>query len=539
MNKTYAQVVFENFRKHRLGFASLFVILIFCFIGIYAPLLASSKPLVVNYDGIWYFPLFRYLFFTGFYTKPLDIFFNLFMFTVPLLILIYFIVMPKKIRSVLMGSVLILQLILFTWIITSRSMDPAQDPKLNYMRMEASKNQKGIHSFEFDLKYMTPYKKLNLLLNYLQLKDQNERLSDISEEYKLKAIHSLVEMAARDERALLLSQGVLLQDLPNIEELKKQGWRKISADELKAKTQIPTLWNINLENQHQQIIRLKEELTQNPKNLITQASLKYIEDKDKWLTGESAKIRFRVMPLVRDFHFEEDAGGEQSLNQYLPWWELSRTNRKDLVAALIFGVRVSLVVGILAVGLSLIISVPIGAFAGYYGGTFDIIVSRLLEVLEAMPTFFMLLMIIAITQSKSIFLVIAMIGLFGWTGFSRYIRGEFFKQRNLPYVESCHALGFSDAHIMFSQILPNAIPPLLTLLPFAMMGAITSEAGLSFLGLGEEGSASWGVLMDEGRSAFPAESYLLWPPAILLTILLVAIALVGDGLRDAIDPKMR
>ena len=100
-------------------------------------------------------------------------------------------------------------------------------------------------------------------------------------------------------------------------------------------------------------------------------------------------------------------------------------------------------------------------------------------------------------------------------------------------------MGFSDRYIMFSHILPNAIPPLLALVPFAVMGAITSEAGLSFLGLGEEGSGSWGVLMDEGRTAFPAESYLLWPPAILLTIFLVAIAIMGDTLRDALDPKLR
>ena len=100
-------------------------------------------------------------------------------------------------------------------------------------------------------------------------------------------------------------------------------------------------------------------------------------------------------------------------------------------------------------------------------------------------------------------------------------------------------MGFKDRRIIFTHILPNAIPPVLTLLPFAVMAAITSEAGLSFLGLGEEGSCSWGVLMDEGRAAFPGESYLLWPPAILLTLLLVAIALVGDATRDAIDPKMQ
>ena len=198
------------------------------------------------------------------------------------------------------------------------------------------------------------------------------------------------------------------------------------------------------------------------------------------------------MPLLSHFHWEDDAGGDQSLNQIVPWWELTRINHKDLLAALIFGVRISLIVGLAAVALALVIGIPIGALAGYYGGKLDILVSRLLEIWEAMPTFFMLLMVVAITQSKSIFIVIGVIGFFGWTGFSRYIRGEFFKQRNLPYVEACHALGFRNSYIIFSHILPNAIPPVLTLLPFAIMGAITSEAGLSFLGLGEENSCSLG-----------------------------------------------
>ncbi|MFI5344665.1 MAG: ABC transporter permease, partial [Chlamydiales bacterium] len=257
----------------------------------------------------------------------------------------------------------------------------------------------------------------------------------------------------------------------------------------------------------------------------------------RWLEEQAKKADWMVMPLVRPFHWEDDAGGEQALNQYLPWWDLTRINRKDLVAALIFGVRISLVVGFLAVGLSLLLGIPIGAFAGYYGGVFDIIVSRLIEIWESMPVFFMLLLVVAVMQSKSIFIVIAVIGIFGWTGFSRYIRGEFFKQKGLGYVESCKSIGYHDSRIIFRHILPNASPPLLTLLPFAIMGAITAEAGLSFLGLGEEGSCSWGVLMDEGRSAFPGEAYLLWPPAIFLTILLVAIALIGDALRDHLDPK--
>jgi peptide/nickel transport system permease protein len=283
---------------------------------------------------------------------------------------------------------------------------------------------------------------------------------------------------------------------------------------------------------------MKKAKAGSPAYMQAQAREQFLLDRRAWLEEQTDNIGIIIMPLIRNFHWEDDAGGEQGLNQFLPWWELTRINRKDLTAALIFGVRISLVVGILAVGIALIIGVPIGALAGYYGGTFDIIVSRLLEIWEAMPTFFMLLLVVAMTQTKSIFIVVAVIGIFGWTGFSRYIRGEFFKQRNLGYVEASRAQGFRNPHIIYSQILPNAIPPLLTLLPFAIMGAITGEAGLSFLGLGEEGSCSWGVLMDEGRTAFPGESYLLWPPAILLTVLLVSFALVGDALRDVLDPKM-
>lgn len=539
MNQTYVQSVIENFKKHRLAKLSFFIIIAFCLVGIYAPFLASSKPLVVNYDGIWYFPLFRYLFFKGFYTKSLDLFFNLLMFTLPLMLLsYYFFKKQRKIFISLISTLLLFQFGLFFYFVMAKPKDPSQDKALIKERNTALKDLKE-PTFPFDLKYMTPYKKLNLLLNNYLLQKQNKRLEIYSPGFEKDALRHVMENAARDKRASLLRSGVSPDKLPSPQELQTLGISEISSEMIKAKTQIPTLWNTNQENTRQKIAELHQELQENPNNLAAKASLEYIQDKDNWLNEESKKISFILMPLIRDFHFEDDAGGEQNLNQHLPWWELSRINRKDLVAALIFGIRVSLVVGILAVGLSLLISIPIGSYSGYYGGTFDIMTSRLVEVLDAMPTFFMLLMIIAITQSKSIFLVISMIGLFGWTGFSRYIRGEFLKQRNLSYVQSCHALGFSNSYIMFSHILPNAIPPLLTLLPFAMMSAITAEAGLSFLGLGEEGSTSWGVLMDEGRSAFPAESYLLWPPAILLTTLLVSIALVGDGLRDAIDPKMR
>lgn len=498
-------MVWNRFYAHRLGRWALYVVIAFCLCGIYAPFLASSKPLLVlDTDNSIYFPLFRYLFYRGFFTKRLDIFFNLLMFTLPLLI---FSIWKWKgfARTIAVSSIIVGHLLAFIYFSYFPARNPAYDPILYQERSQAIK-QTGLGkpvSWDFDLRYMTPYEKLNLILRYRQRKIEHEQLLPYYDRY------------AETVRTKLRSAG---HDSP---------------------VSLPTLWQVEHDHETQEVSRLQKLIAAGKDNDDDKMTLQYIVDRRAWLEKQSADIKWIVMPLLSSYHWEDDAGGQQALNRYVPWWHLTRINRKDLLSALIFGIRVSLTVGIASVVIALCIGLPIGAFAGYYGGKFDIVVSRLLEIWEAMPVFFMLLMVVAILQSKSIFLVTLVIGFFGWTQMSRYVRGEFFKQRNLPYVEACHALGFGDNYTMFKHILPNAIPPVLTLLPFAIMGAITSEAGLSFLGLGEEGSCSWGVLMDEGRTAFPAESYLLWPPAILLTILLVAIAIVGDSLRDTLDPKLQ
>lgn len=561
---SYWKIVWHQFCQHRIGLIALIVVLLFCLMGIYAPFLASSKPLIVSYGGDWYFPLFRYLFYRGFFTKRLDLFYNLLIFSLPLFILAWTLLKNRTIRLIVLVGIVFLHFIGFIYIAFKTPQDPEANPQLTAKRQKYIQNvllKKKVNSllsppvlfsWEDELNTMTPYAKLNLLLKYIQKKEQEERLSPYAPAYTAQR--------------------------------KKEGDTQ--------KTKMPTLWNLSKENEKQEIVRqqaiLDKYMNEYPqakslmqllhqqcqpfpylKNITpwmmcdflvklsaqdkktfeiadqtvnkyeqAEARLKFIENKNTWLEAESLKLKYEVMPLIRPFHWEDDAGGSQNMNRVIPWWELTRINRKDMVAALIFGVRISLTVGLTAVAIALMIGIPIGAMSGYYGGKIDIITYRLIEIWESMPTFFMLLMIIAFLQNKSIFIVVGIIGFFGWTGFSRFVRGEFFRQKQLPYVEACRAMGFNDSYIMFSHLLPNAIPPLLTLVPFAIMGAITSEAGLSFLGLGEEGSCSWGVLMDEGRTAFPAESYLLWPPAILLTIFLVSIALVGDALRDAMDPKL-
>lgn len=498
---SYWYRTWRQFRKHYLGVAALYVVILFVLAAVYAPFLASSKPIFVIYDGEAYFPLFRYLFYTGFFTKALDIFFNLFIVTLPLFCLAIWIrKYHRKSGTIAIYTILLGHFLAFFFIEYFPPNDPAGDSVLNQERHKFLVEHPGqVMDWKTELNFMDPYAKLNLLVQQKNREEQNAEFLPYQEAYA-----------------------------------------KISPE---GKKTLPTLWQVEQDHINEEMHNIEEVIKRAeasgkkaPKN--AEDRLKKLQDKRQWINEQTAQLHWEIMPLLSHYHWQDDAGGQEALNRYVPWWQLTRINRKDLLSALIFGIRISIIVGIAAVGLALLIGIPVGAFAGYYGGTCDIIVSRLLEIWESMPTFFMLLMIVAVLQNKSIFLVIAAIGLFGWTGFSRYIRGEFFKQRSLPYVEACHALGFKDGYIMFKQILPNAIPPVLALLPFAIMGAITSEAGLSFLGLGEEGSCSWGVLMDEGRTAFPAESYLLWPPAILLTIFLVAIALVGDSLRDAIDPKL-
>lgn len=499
MIESYQQRIWRQFSKRKIGVIALFIVFLFCLVGIYAPFLASSKPFFVIYDNEIYFPLFRYLFYSGFYTKRLDIFFNLMIFTFPLMLLAIIFLKKKPLaRLIAILVVITAQIIAFTYFAFFSTSDPATDPELNAQKYEATKKDPALNNdWNAQLKYMTPYGKLNMLLRYKNLKQHHDTLMQYYPAYT----------AAGNERS------------------------------------IPSLWQRENDHENTLLEQIKTTMEQNKPGTSqydnAAARLKYIEQRKQWLEEESKKIKWDFMPLLSSFHWEDDAGGQLTFNKFLPWWHYTRINGKNLLAGLIFGVRISIVVGMVSVFIALMIGIPIGALAGFYGGKFDIVVSRLLEVWESMPAFFMLLMVVAILQSKSIFLVIGAIGLFGWTSFSRYIRGEFFKQRNLPYVEAGKALGFRDSYIIFKHILPNAIPPVLALMPFAIMGAITAEAGLSFLGLGEEGSTSWGVLMDEGRSAFPENSYLLWPPATLLTILLVAIALVGDDLRDALDPKLQ
>ena len=225
---------------------------------------------------------------------------------------------------------------------------------------------------------------------------------------------------------------------------------------------------------------------------------------------------------------------DPSLGHWLGTDKLGR----DVMAGIIHGSRISLSVGFVSVGISLTIGVSLGALAGFFGSWADLVISRLFELMLAIPTFFLLITIAAV-MPPSIFLTMAIIGLTSWVGIGRFTRNEFLKIRNLDYVTAAVALGVSSRSVMFRHILPNALAPVMVSVVLGVAAAILVESSLSFLGIGVPADlVTWGSILNEARSNTFAWWLAVFPgAAIFVTVL--AYYMVGEGLRDALDPRLR
>jgi peptide/nickel transport system permease protein len=213
-------------------------------------------------------------------------------------------------------------------------------------------------------------------------------------------------------------------------------------------------------------------------------------------------------------------------------------NGEDVLARMIYGTRISMSVGIVAVSIYIVIGVVMGAIAGYFGGAVDIVISRIIEIVLLFPAFFLILTIVAF-WGKSIFIIMVVIGITGWPTVARLIRGEVLKQRSLDYTLAAQALGASHRRILFRHILKNSLSPALVTIPFGIAGAIITEAGLSVLGFGVEPPApSWGDLLQKAQENYH-NWWLVVVPSIAIFITVTVFNLVGSGLRDAMDPRLR
>mgnify|MGYP001067688812 CR=1 FL=1 len=211
---------------------------------------------------------------------------------------------------------------------------------------------------------------------------------------------------------------------------------------------------------------------------------------------------------------------------------------RDVLARMIYGTRISLTIGFLAVGIYLSIGIVVGSLAGYFGGKTDVLVSRVIEVIMLFPSFFLILILVAMI-GPSIYIIMVVIGVTGWPGIARLIRGEVLKQRGNDYVAAARALGASHLRVLFRHILPNAMAPALVAAPFGVASAIVTEAGLSVLGFGVRlPTPTWGILLRLGSSNYNYW-WLIVVPSIAIFFTVTVFNLVGSGLRDAMDPRLR
>jgi peptide/nickel transport system permease protein len=212
---------------------------------------------------------------------------------------------------------------------------------------------------------------------------------------------------------------------------------------------------------------------------------------------------------------------------------------RDVLARLIWGTRISMSVGFIAVGIAVFIGIIVGAFAGFYGGIVDLAAQRIIEIVMCFPTFILILSLIAFLP-PSIYNIMVVIGITGWTGVARLIRGEFLRLRESDFSIAARATGLTDRRIMFRHLLPNALSPVLVSATFGVAGAILTESALSFLGFGvPPPTPSWGELLSQSQRFIDRAWWLVTFPGLAIFITVTAFNLVGEGLRDAMDPRLR
>lgn len=258
---------------------------------------------------------------------------------------------------------------------------------------------------------------------------------------------------------------------------------------------------------------------------------------DQWqkMSVETGEAFFAPVPYSpNDYNLDEILEAPSARH-----WLGTDDQGRDVLSRMIFGARISLSVGFVAVSIYTLIGIFLGGLAGFYGGRWDMILSRIIEVMMCFPTFFLILTVIALVGG-GFYKVMVVIGLTSWTGIARLARGEFLKLRGLDFVASCRAQGMGNFRVIFKHILPNSLSPILVTATFGIASAILVEASLSFLGFGVQApTPSWGAILSQSRNFIDIAWWLTLFPGIAIFLTITSYNLVGEGLRDSIDPKSK
>jgi peptide/nickel transport system permease protein len=212
---------------------------------------------------------------------------------------------------------------------------------------------------------------------------------------------------------------------------------------------------------------------------------------------------------------------------------------RDVLARILYGARISLLVGFVAVGIASFIGVILGALAGYYGRWVDGVIMRFVDLMLCFPTFFLILAVIAFLE-PSIWNIMIIIGLTSWMGVARLVRADFLSLRERDFVHAAKALGAADTRVIFRHVLPNALSPVLVSATLGVAGAILTESALSFLGIGvQPPTPSWGNMLIAGKQTLGTAWWLSAFPGLAILITVLGYNLLGEGIRDAFDPRLQ
>lgn len=260
------------------------------------------------------------------------------------------------------------------------------------------------------------------------------------------------------------------------------------------------------------------------------------------LAGLTVVLFLFVLSLLAPYLTPYDPDAIDAYHVLMPpswqhWFGTDELGR-DVLTRVLYGARISLKVGFVAVGISIAIGTGIGLVAGYYGGWLDALLMRLVDIMLCFPTFFLILAVIAMLE-PSIWYIMAIIGLTGWMGVARLVRAEVLSLREREFVLAATALGASDFRIIFRHILPNALSPVLVSATLGVAGAILTESALSFLGIGvQPPTPSWGNILTSGKDYIEFAWWLSLFPGVAILVTVLSYNLVGEGIRDALDPRI-
>ena len=211
---------------------------------------------------------------------------------------------------------------------------------------------------------------------------------------------------------------------------------------------------------------------------------------------------------------------------------------RDVAAGIFHGARISLIIGVVATLTAVLIGCTVGALAGFYGGWIDSLLMRLTEIFQTMPFFVFTIVVVAIFKPSVVTIVIA-IATVSWPSVARLVRGQFLSLRTREFVQASIAMGMGDARIIFRQILPNTLAPIIVMASVMVATAILTEASLSFLGLGDPNVMTWGTMIGSGRPMLRTAWYLTALPGVAILVAVLAINLVGEGLNDVFNPRLK